>query len=41
VQGYAGITPYMRFADWPIVALSLALLAAAALLARRERARSR
>jgi apolipoprotein N-acyltransferase len=41
VQGYAGITPYMRLADWPIVALSLALLAAAALLARRERVRSR
>ncbi|HEY2338230.1 MAG TPA: apolipoprotein N-acyltransferase [Burkholderiales bacterium] len=42
VQGYAGVTPYMRFADWPIVALSLALLAAAALLAaRRERAGSR
>jgi apolipoprotein N-acyltransferase len=41
VQGYAGETPYMRFADWPIIALSLALLAAAALLARRERARSR
>jgi len=42
VQGYTGVTPYMRFADWPIVVLSLALLAAGALLAaRRERARSR
>jgi len=42
VQGYTGTTPYMRFADWPIVVLSLALLGAAALLAaRRERAQSR
>jgi apolipoprotein N-acyltransferase len=42
VQGYTGDTPYMRFADWPILALSIALLGAAALLAaRRARAQSR
>jgi apolipoprotein N-acyltransferase len=38
VQGYSGVTPYMRFGDWPIVALSLGLLAAAAIVAwRRQR----
>ena len=38
VQGYTGVTPYMRFSDWPIVALSLGLLSAAALVAwRRQR----
>lgn len=38
VQGYTGITPYMRWSDWPIVALSLALLCGAALVAwRRQR----
>jgi apolipoprotein N-acyltransferase len=38
VQGYTGTTPYMRFADWPILALSLALLSGAALVAwRRQR----
>jgi apolipoprotein N-acyltransferase len=38
VQGYTGLTPYMRFHDWPIVALSLGALSAAALVAwRRQR----
>jgi apolipoprotein N-acyltransferase len=38
VQGYAGVTPYMRLHDWPVVALSLGLLAGAALVAwRRQR----
>jgi apolipoprotein N-acyltransferase len=38
VQGYTGVTPYMRFSDWPIVALSLGLLSAATLVAwRRQR----
>jgi apolipoprotein N-acyltransferase len=35
-QGYAGLTPYMRFGDWPIVALSLAALLGAAVIARRR-----
>jgi apolipoprotein N-acyltransferase len=35
-QGYAGRTPYMRWADWPVVLASLALLAVATLLARRR-----
>ena len=38
VQGYTGVTPYMRFSDWPIVILSLGLLATAAFVAwRRQR----
>jgi apolipoprotein N-acyltransferase len=38
VQGYTGVTPYMRFSDWPIVALCLGLLSAATLVAwRRQR----
>ena len=38
VQGYTGVTPYMRLGDWPIVALSLALLSGATLVAwRRQR----
>jgi len=36
-QAYAGVTPYMRFADWPIVIASLALLAGAVFAARRSR----
>ena len=36
-QGYAGTTPYGRLGDWPIVAVSLALLAAATLVARVRR----
>jgi apolipoprotein N-acyltransferase len=35
VQGYSGLTPYMRFADGPVLALSLGLLALAVLVARR------
>lgn len=38
VQGYTGVTPYMRLSDWPIVILSLGLLATAAFVAwRRQR----
>jgi len=38
VQGYAGVTPYMRWSDWPILVLSLALLSGAAFVAwRRQR----
>jgi apolipoprotein N-acyltransferase len=38
VRGYVGVTPYMRFADWPVLALSLALLAGATFIAwRRQR----
>jgi len=36
-QGYSGITPYMRFGDWPALAASLLVLGAAVLLARRRR----
>jgi apolipoprotein N-acyltransferase len=36
-QGYAGDTPYMRLADWPVLAASLLVLAAAILQARRRR----
>ena len=36
-QGYTGSTPYMRFADWPILALALAILAGAVFWARRTR----
>jgi apolipoprotein N-acyltransferase len=35
VQGFTGITPYMRLADAPILALALGLLAGAVLVARR------
>jgi apolipoprotein N-acyltransferase len=38
-QGYAGATPYVVLRDWPIVAVSLGLLAAAALIAARRRSR--
>jgi apolipoprotein N-acyltransferase len=36
-QGYTGATPYMRFADWPILALCLALLAAWTIVGRIRR----
>jgi apolipoprotein N-acyltransferase len=39
VQGYTGATPYMRLGDWPAVIASLALLAAAAFVARRRQRR--
>jgi apolipoprotein N-acyltransferase len=39
VQGYTGVTPYMRFSDWPIVAFSLGVLAAAAFVASRRQRR--
>ena len=35
-QGYSGATPYVRFGDWPIVLISLFVLAAAAVMARRR-----
>ena len=38
-QGYTGATPYMRWRDWPVLALSLLALAAAAVAARLQRRR--
>ena len=38
-QGYTGATPYVRWRDWPVVVVSLGVLAAAALVARRRRSR--
>jgi apolipoprotein N-acyltransferase len=38
-QGYAGATPYVLWRDWPVVVISLGVLAAAALVARRRRSR--
>jgi apolipoprotein N-acyltransferase len=38
-QGYAGATPYSRYADWPVVAASLLLLAGALLVAWRAASR--
>jgi apolipoprotein N-acyltransferase len=35
-QGYTGLTPYVRFRDWPIVLVALAVLVGAALIARRK-----
>jgi apolipoprotein N-acyltransferase len=35
-QGYAGATPYARFGDWPMALISLLVLAAAAVIARRR-----
>ncbi|HJY78170.1 MAG TPA: apolipoprotein N-acyltransferase [Burkholderiales bacterium] len=34
-QGYSGATPYSRYADWPVVAVSLLILAFAVFVARR------
>jgi len=34
-QGYAGATPYASYADWPVVIVSLLILAFAVLVARR------
>lgn len=36
-QGYTGATPYVKLRDWPVVLLSLAILAAAVIRARRTR----
>jgi apolipoprotein N-acyltransferase len=36
-QGYSGATPYVRLRDWPIVLISLALLAGAVIRARMTR----
>ena len=36
-QGYIGATPYAKLRDWPVVLLSLAILAAAVIRARRTR----
>ena len=36
-QGYTGLTPYLRWHDWPILAASLAILGAAVFAARRSR----
>ena len=38
-QGYAGATPYGRYADWPVVVVSLIVLAGALLVARRTLSR--
>jgi apolipoprotein N-acyltransferase len=38
-QGYAGATPYARYADWPVVIVSLLVLAGALLVARRASSR--
>jgi apolipoprotein N-acyltransferase len=36
VQGYAGLTPYVRFGNAAIVALAIALLLAARFLRRKS-----
>ena len=38
-QGYVGATPYVRWRDWPIVLLSLALLVACTVIAWPKRSR--
>ncbi len=38
-QGYAGATPYARYADWPVVIVSLLVLAGALAVARRALSR--
>jgi apolipoprotein N-acyltransferase len=38
-QGYAGLTPYLRFADLPILIAALAILLAQILIARLRRSR--
>lgn len=35
-QGYTGVTPYVRYKDWPTVVFSLLVLSLAALIARRQ-----
>ena len=37
VQGYSGSTPYMRFGDWPVLFLSLVVLAGCVSRARLRR----
>jgi apolipoprotein N-acyltransferase len=36
-QGYAGLTPFMRFGNWPVLGASIVVLAAAVLAARLRR----
>jgi apolipoprotein N-acyltransferase len=36
-QGYTGATPYLRLRDWPVVVLSLVILAGAIIRARMTR----
>jgi apolipoprotein N-acyltransferase len=38
-QGYSGATPYSRYADWPVVAVSLLVLLGAVFIARRAASR--
>jgi apolipoprotein N-acyltransferase len=38
-QGYSGATPYSRYADWPVVAVSLLVLIGAVFIARRAASR--
>jgi len=38
-QGFAGATPYVRFGDWPVLALCALLLAAALIIARARHSR--
>jgi len=36
-QGYEGLTPYLRWLDWPVILVSLLVLAGAVFAARRSR----
>jgi apolipoprotein N-acyltransferase len=38
-QGYVGATPYVRFRDWPILAIALGVLVACTVIARRKLSR--
>ena len=38
-RGYGGATPYARYQDWPAVVISLLVLVAAVLVARRAASR--
>ena len=38
-QGYSGATPYVRYRDWPVLGVAVALLAAAFFVARLRRSR--
>jgi apolipoprotein N-acyltransferase len=38
-QGYSGATPYARYRDWPVVVVSLLILACAVFIARRALSR--